>query len=242
LIQAVATALPTSTEYAMGAASNPLLAASGPSTGPGGEALAFVASHVGELVFQEAPIDPDWILGGAPRARAAPHSRSVDTSATTAVWECTAGSFRWQYGWEETVLILEGQVKVTSQDGVVRLLGVGDVAFFAAGSTAVWEIDTYVRKLAFCRRELPRSVLMTLRLRDQARDLAKGAVRPLVSLLRKARPEPAVVQGASNTTLLLAVAALLSLAPELAQAHTPGGAEVDRFTASQNGHGGFAQP
>ena len=221
----------------MGAASNPFLAAGGPSTGPGGEALSFVATPVGDLVFQEAPIDPDWILGGAPRARAAPHSRSVDASATTAVWECTAGSFRWQYGWEETVLVLEGQVKVTSQDGVVRLLGVGDVAFFAAGSTAVWEIDTYVRKLAFCRRELPRSVLMTLRLRDQARDLAKGAVRPLVALLRKARPGPvrAVVQGASNTTLLLAIAALLSLAPEFAQAHIFKG-------ASQNGHGGFVQP
>ena len=228
----------------MGAASNPFLAAGGPSTGPGGEALSFVATPVGDLVFQEAPIDPDWILGGAPRARAAPHSRSIDASATTAVWECTAGSFRWQYGWEETVLILEGQVKVTSQDGVVRLLGVGDVAFFAAGSTAVWEIDTYVRKLAFCRRELPRSILMTLRLRDQARDLAKGAVRPVVTLLRKARPGPvgAVAQSASNTKLLLAIAALLSLAPELAQAQTVKGAEAHRVTASQNGHDGFIQP
>lgn len=33
-----------------------------------------------------------------------------------------AGAFEWYYGWEETVQILEGQVRVTSATGRVHVL------------------------------------------------------------------------------------------------------------------------
>lgn len=163
----------------MNAAANPLsmpaegFAAHGP----------FVAMHVDEAAFGDAPIPQDWILAGQPKARAAPHSRSVDGTATTTVWDCTSGRFRWQYGWEEAVLILEGEVTITAEDGAVRVLGVGDAAFFAAGTTAVWEIDAYVRKLAFCRRELPPSIRLALKVRDQARAVARSLLGPARALL-----------------------------------------------------------
>ena len=58
-----------------------------------------------------------------------------------------------------------------------RTLMPGDVAFFPAGSHAVWTVDNYVRKVAFCRRTLP------------------GPVRTLVKVARavkrKLKPAPA---------------------------------------------------
>ncbi len=38
------------------------------------------------------------------------------------MWECTAGTFRWYFGWDETVVIQEGAVEVTGEDGERRLL------------------------------------------------------------------------------------------------------------------------
>lgn len=135
------------------------------------------AEALARLEPKDAPIEPSWILSGDPKARSALHSISEDGAATTTVWDCTAGSFRWHFGWDETVLILEGSVDVTAEDGSRRTLAAGDVAFFAAGTTAVWEIPVYVRKLAFCRRPFPAPVSAALRLRDRLRDLVKGGRR-----------------------------------------------------------------
>src|SRR5262249_41375344 len=90
-------------------------------------------------------------------------------AAMTAVWDCTAGEFRWQFGWDETVLILEGEVHITTGDGVERTLRTGDVAFFAGGSSATWRIETYVKKLAFCRRPFPKPLTLAYRLRNLIR-------------------------------------------------------------------------
>jgi uncharacterized cupin superfamily protein len=213
----------------MGSTSNPLMASPGSGGGARPDAPAFVASHLEAVVMSPAPIHPDWIVSGNPVARAGPHSASVDGTATTAVWDCTAGQFNWTYGWEETVIILEGQVQVTSQDGTVRLLKAGDIAFFAAGTTAFWEIETHVRKLAFCRRELPPSIRQALRLRDRARDLARGglnAVRSLARGVMSARTRPAL------GILLVLATALAGLIPEVVEARSrPAAAELQTSAA-----------
>lgn len=126
------------------------------------------------LQLTDAPIEPTWVLEGSPRARSALHSISADGSATTTVWDCTGGTFRWHFGWDETVHILEGEVEVTAEDDSVRWLRAGDVAFFPAGSSAVWHIPVYLRKLAFCRRAFPAPVVAALKLRDGLRDVVKG--------------------------------------------------------------------
>ena len=128
-----------------------------------------VFKRIPDLKMNDRPIEPSWILEGAPVARAADHAKSEDDSAISAVWDCTAGTFRWYFGWDETVMILEGEVHVTGEDGSERTLKAGDIAYFPGKSWATWHIHTYVRKIAFCRKEFPAPVNMALKLRDRMR-------------------------------------------------------------------------
>ena len=122
------------------------------------------------------PIEPAWIVAGAPVARNAILSRSADGAACTIAWDCTAGEFDWHYTVVETVHIVEGAVTVSSLDTPARRLEPGDVAFFPAGTTARWRVETYVRKVAFCRRGLPGPALPILNL-----------LRSVKALLRRPR-------------------------------------------------------
>ena len=106
----------------------------------------------GGEVNEESPINPDWIISGVPRARVGLHSPSIDGRASTHIWDCTTGSFWWTFGDDETVVILEGEVRVTTEQGETRTLRHGDIAYFAGGTRALWEVDSYVRKIAFCRQ------------------------------------------------------------------------------------------
>lgn len=130
---------------------------------------AIVATAPDDLEMEPCPVEPSWIIAGNPVARRSLHSRSADDQATTAIWDCTAGTFHWHFGWDETVVILEGEVRVTGEDGAERVLKVGDIAYFPAGSSAIWHIDDYVRKIAFGRREFPGAVNLALKLRDKFR-------------------------------------------------------------------------
>lgn len=135
----------------------------------------FVAAHPSALALDPAPIEPSWILAGSPQARAKIHSQSADGFSSTTIWECDAGAFRWRFEWDETVHILSGSVKVTDETGRVTEIRAGDVAYFAAGSWATWEIDDHVRKIAFCRRAFPKPVAAALKLRSALAALVKGA-------------------------------------------------------------------
>jgi uncharacterized cupin superfamily protein len=123
----------------------------------------FAAAAIDAVELKPAPIDPTWILDGAPQARMAEIFRSADGASTCIAWDCTAGKFRWYFGVDETVHVLEGSVEVTAEDGTVRVLKPGDVAFFASGTWATWRIDTYVRKLAYCRHSMPLLLAFSLR-------------------------------------------------------------------------------
>jgi uncharacterized cupin superfamily protein len=127
---------------------------------------SLITGAVGTLAFEPAPIEPSWILTGSPVARIARHSTARDEAANTAIWDCTAGEFRWYFGWDETVYILEGQVQVTSADGAVKVLKPGDIAYFKGGTWATWKIDTHLRKIAFCRRPMPKPMALAYKLRN----------------------------------------------------------------------------
>lgn len=124
-----------------------------------------VAASASALAMRPAPIEPTWILAGTPEARMAEHSQSADGAGVTALWDCSAGAFRWHFAWDETVMILEGAVEVTDEAGVTRLLKAGDIAYFAGGTWATWRIETYVRKIAFLRRPLPAPVALASKLK-----------------------------------------------------------------------------
>ncbi len=134
-----------------------------------GERPPLVAANSGMLVLKPAPINPDWIIRGTPMARVGDHSTSTDEASSTAVWDCTAGEFRWYFGWDETVVIQEGEVHVTAEDGSERVLKAGDIAYFRGGTWATWRIDNYVRKIAFLRKPFPEPLATLYRIRNALR-------------------------------------------------------------------------
>ena len=122
---------------------------------------ARVTINAAEARLEAAPIRPDWVISGAPTARSAELSRSADGSAATAVWECTGGAFHWIFDGDETVHVLEGEVTINAGAGDFTLRA-GDVAFFPAGTHTRWDVNGYVKKLAFSRDGLPASLATRL--------------------------------------------------------------------------------
>jgi uncharacterized protein len=114
--------------------------------------------------FKDAPIAPAWILEGAPKARLALVSGSTDGSAFTVMWDCTAGRFNWFYAIDETVYILEGAVTLTHPTGATTQLSAGSTFFFARGTHAQWQVDKYVRKVAFCQEPMSGKVMLAMRI------------------------------------------------------------------------------
>ncbi len=138
----------------------------------------FIAARPEEVQLEDAPIDTEWIVSGAPVARSGLHSPSLDGKASTNIWECTAGRFWWTFHNEETVVILEGSVRVTSQNGAERLLKAGDIAYFAKDTKAFWEIDDYVRKIAFVRHPYSKQVMA---LRGMLARMKRGAAPAMLT-------------------------------------------------------------
>jgi uncharacterized cupin superfamily protein len=112
--------------------------------------------------LEPAPIDPSWIHNGAPEARNRVMARSRDGTAHTFLWECTAGSFTWRYHDDETLYVLEGEA-VLLEGEAERRIAPGDLVFFAAGARVTWRIDSYIRKVAFVRRALPKAAVLPLK-------------------------------------------------------------------------------
>ena len=115
-----------------------------------------------DIALDPAPINASWILEGNPQARNRVLFKSFDGTAWTMVWECTAGRFNWFYTCDETVHVLEGSVTLTTPTGSVTIEA-GNTVFFPAGSWATWQIDNYIRKVAFLRQTLPGPAGMMLR-------------------------------------------------------------------------------
>lgn len=124
--------------------------------------LSLVPSKT-DVALRSSPINPAWIREGTPKARNAELSRSHDGTASTMVWDCTAGRFEWFYDFDETIHFLEGNVTIESDTMPARHFGPGDVLFLPKGSHARWHVPTYIRKLAFCRRTLPKPVGFAIR-------------------------------------------------------------------------------
>jgi hypothetical protein len=49
------------------------------------------------IELQSEPIPTQWILSGAPEARGTKLTTSNDGTSSVVVWECTPGSFKWDY-------------------------------------------------------------------------------------------------------------------------------------------------
>ncbi len=111
------------------------------------------AASVDLYNLEPIPILP--ALAGAPVARSRILARSHDRTSWIMVWECTAGRFIWNYGIDETVVVISGEVFISTENGEETRLGQGDMAFFPAGSSCVWRVNDYVKKVAILRQDLP---------------------------------------------------------------------------------------
>ena len=126
------------------------------------------------VVLADAPIDPDWIIDGAPVAQSSEWVTSSDGLTTMAVWSCTAGTFRWTFGCDELVHIIEGEVVVTGADGNRVRLGPNSAALFPAGSQTTWEVPVFVRKHAILRTPVPAPVRTVWRALSATKRLVTG--------------------------------------------------------------------
>jgi uncharacterized cupin superfamily protein len=130
-----------------------------------------------------APIEPDWITAGNPQARNRVLSTASDGSAWTMLWDCSAGSFRWHYKFDETIHFLEGNALITCRDGLTRRFGAGDMLFCPAGSVAHWHVEDHVKKLAFCHVPAPRLLRLPLKALRYLNKAAGKGLRQLKSQL-----------------------------------------------------------
>ena len=110
-----------------------------------------------------SPIRPAWVLEGDPVARNKRVSVSADGTASSFIWDCTAGRFNWFYDEDETIYVIEGSVVVREIGGAARRMNAGDTALFHAGSRTEWHVEKYIRKFAIIRAPLPRSMLFARR-------------------------------------------------------------------------------
>lgn len=143
------------------------------------ERAKIVCKAAVDLEMRDSPIVAEWIITGTPMARSADHARSAEGSSFSAIWDCTAGTFRWYFHWDETIIILEGQVQITDEDGSSYTLGTGDMAYFPAGTWATWSVDEYVKKAAFLRRPLPFLLATLYRFRNILRDRQGSMAGPV---------------------------------------------------------------
>jgi uncharacterized protein len=109
------------------------------------------------------PMNPDWVLEGAPRTRAKVLAVSQDGAICIMAWDCSAGRFKWLYSEDEIAHIIAGAVVITDERGEERRLSPGDTAFFPAGSTSTWHVPVHVRKLAVLHHAIPVSLSFALR-------------------------------------------------------------------------------
>ena len=116
------------------------------------------------VVWKPAPIPASDVVCGNPTARNSVVFQSADRLQFTLMWHCTAGSFRWFYDEDETILLLDGGMTLCFDDGSTRVCAAGEMVFFPAGTTCVWVIEQEVRKLAFFRQPSPALLALPIRL------------------------------------------------------------------------------
>lgn len=122
---------------------------------PAIETGAFAQSQLDKASLNTAPINPDWIIEGAPEARCRNLSQIGNYWTTVDHWSCTAGKFHWHYFVDESILILEGEAFITDDSGVMYHAIPGTTLSFPDGSRATWEVPAYVRKIAFNQKSVP---------------------------------------------------------------------------------------
>jgi uncharacterized cupin superfamily protein len=96
--------------------------------------------------FEAFPLDD--VLDGDPASRV--HwlrtSGSGDATLLAGIFEAQPSRFRYAFETDETIHIIEGQVRIELDDGACVTLGPGGIASFPRGARATWEITQPLRE------------------------------------------------------------------------------------------------
>ena len=158
----------------------------------------FTQGELDKNALEEKPIRPEWVLEGTPAAKAkmlAGHTRGW---GDVCHWACTAGKFRWHYDWDETVVFVEGEVKITDDSGKVYYGKPGISLSFPAGTSAVWEVSDYIRKVAFNHKPVPWYLHVQSRIVDRLYKVVDKLIgKPKESTGARVGAEPEIVPAPS---------------------------------------------
>jgi len=102
--------------------------------------------NIADAQLQSWPLPVDWLEQGNPTASGAVLSKSDDSRVVRGVWECTPGRFRWNFTYDETVIVVKGRATVELESGETISLNPGDMAFFERGQWSTWTIHEPFRK------------------------------------------------------------------------------------------------
>ncbi|MCF4164374.1 cupin domain-containing protein [Zavarzinia compransoris] len=90
---------------------------------------------------------PARVLDGRPTTRLWNEYADAGERLYAGVWSSTEGSWPVDYTEEEVCVILEGRVRLTSDDGAVSDFGPGDAFVIPSGFRGIWASLDPVRKL-----------------------------------------------------------------------------------------------
>ena len=103
-----------------------------------------VLVQVAKMKLDPWTIPPRQVLAGKPRASG--KLLDGDGRCETGVWECTPGSFVWNYDTHQSVCVVSGKAEVVVGRKVLKLVP-GSAVFLRAGTQARWTVTKTLRKL-----------------------------------------------------------------------------------------------
>ena len=102
----------------------------------------FYSTSVDAQDFEPYPLDPDDIIEGKPNSRVHWLRQDETTGLAAGIFCSEPVSARYVWAQDETIHVLEGEVRIEYEDGDAVELGPGDVASFKKGDRAVWRITS----------------------------------------------------------------------------------------------------
>ena len=111
--------------------------------------------HAPEARLDPWPLPQEIVTSGDPQAHGRFLWQSEDKRLGNGVWTCTPGSFNWDYTWDETICVLQGEVTITDQEGNASTYAHGDLIFIPSGAKTKWVVTKTVRKAFHLRSDTP---------------------------------------------------------------------------------------
>ena len=62
--------------------------------------------RISDAVLEPWPLPAEWVEMGSPQASGTVLSKSSDSRVVRGVWACTTGRFRWEFTYDETVVVV----------------------------------------------------------------------------------------------------------------------------------------